>query len=694
MESVLDRDVQYVKGVGPARARLLARLGLTTLRRLVEHVPRRYLDYANFQKIGSLLPGRPATVLGRVVSVSDVRPPRRPSLAVVTAVVSDGTGHLRALWFGQGWLVRALTPGATVALSGRPEWDRGGLVLKNPEWDVLDEEADLLHAGRIVPVYGLTEGLHQREMRRLMREAVSLAAPHMPEVLPEEVRARQGLLPAPEAWQEVHWPSSQDRLDKARRTVKFQELFLLEVGLGLVRARIRSPRQGVRHKPDGELTRALRERLPFALTRAQERVIREISADMESDRPMNRLLQGDVGAGKTVVAALAMVKAVESGHQAALMAPTEILAEQHYLSLRRLLAPLGIQVALVSGRQGRRERADTLRAVGLGYARVVVGTHALLEEGVRFADLSLVVIDEQHRFGVRQRARLHEKGREAGRDPDVLVMTATPIPRTLAMTLYGDLDVSVIDEKPPGRQDVVTVWRRRSERDHVYRTLVEKFALRGQQGYVIAPLVEESDRLEAQAATTLHAELVERYGGTGVRFGLLHGRMRPEEKEATMEAFRTGAVQVLVATTVVEVGVDVPNASVIVIEEADRFGLAQLHQLRGRVGRAGQKAYCVLLADPRTPEAEERLRILERTHSGFVLAEEDLRIRGPGEFTGTQQSGWGLQFADLLADRELLEAARAEAERLLARSDAALAGPILRAVEERWGETLGLARVG
>lgn len=694
MDSVLDRDVQYVKGVGPARARLLARLGLTTLRHLVEHTPRDYLDYRRFRRIASLRPGEPATVEATVVSVSEHRPARRPNLAVVTAVVTDGSGHLRAVWFGQPWLTRVLAQGVTVVLSGKPEWDRAGLSLRNPTWDVLDEEAELLHAGRIVPVYGLTEGLHQREMRRLMREAVALGAPHMPEVIPAAVRLRQGLLPAAEAWQGVHWPDSPETLARALRTIRFQELFLLEVGLGLVRARIRDPRAGVRHAPDGPLVRALRERLPFTLTGAQERAFREIAADMESERPMNRLLQGDVGSGKTVVAALALVKAVESRHQAALMAPTEILAEQHYLFLRRLLAPLGVRVALVAGGQGRRERADTLRAIASGFAQVAVGTHALLEEGVHFADLSLVVIDEQHRFGVRQRARLHEKGRAAGRDPDVLVMTATPIPRTLAMTLYGDLDVSVIDEKPPGRRDVITVWRRGADREHVYRTLVEQFARQGQQAYVIAPLVEESDRLEAQAATRLHAELEARWGSTGVRFGLLHGRMRPDEKDAVMEQFRSGAIQVLVATTVVEVGVDVPGASVIVIEEADRFGLAQLHQLRGRVGRAGQKAYCVLIADPRTPEGAERLRILERTHSGFLLAEEDLRLRGPGEFTGTQQSGWGLQFADLLRDRDILEAARSEAEQFLAAPDPAVAPVVLRAVEERWGATLGLARVG
>ncbi|MCG0238331.1 MAG: ATP-dependent DNA helicase RecG [Firmicutes bacterium] len=690
-DPILSRDVQYVKGVGAARAKLLYKMGLRTVRDLVQHLPRYHLDRTQFRSLREVRPGETATVEVRIQSIAEHQGRRVP---VVAALITDGTAYGQAIWFGQPWIAKSLPPGTTVVLSGKVERERGQPKFVSPEWEVVqDDEAELLHAGRLVPVYPLTEGLRPREMRRLMREAVLLGAPRMPDRIPPEVARRQNLLPAPVAWQEAHWPTDRTTLEAALRTIRFEELFLLEIGLQLLKHRVQDPRHGICHQPSGRLWGAFRAALPFELTPDQERVIREIRADMESPRPMHRLLQGDVGSGKTIVAAAAMVVAVDSGYQAALMAPTEILAEQHYLGLRRLLEPLGIRPVLITSSLKRREREEALAALRHGVAQIAIGTHALLESDVVIPRLSLVVIDEQHRFGVRQRARLQAKGIE-GRHPDTLVMTATPIPRTLAMTLYGDLDVSRIEQKPAGRQPVATAWRTPDQRDRVYQVLVEKFIRAGQQAYVIAPLVEESDKLEAQAATALYEELSAKY--PEVRFGLLHGRMKPEEKDAVMAAFREGAIQVLVATTVVEVGVDVPNATVIIIEEADRFGLAQLHQLRGRVGRGTQRSYCVLIADPKTPEARQRMEIMQRTLSGFELAEYDLRLRGPGEFLGTQQSGWGLQFADILRDEEILAAARAEAA-ALARDPAALAREypeLLAEVRRRWGDRLGLALVG
>ncbi len=688
----LDTPAQYVKGVGPRRAADLARLGVTTVGDLLRHLPRRHEDRSRLKPIAMVLPDTVETVKGRVLAVTESRP--RRGLTITKVSIGDGTATLQGVWFNQPFIKKNLRAGETVVFSGRVERHFGHLQMNGPEYEVLDG-ADPLNAGRIVPVYRATEGLSQRYLRAVIKGAADAYAGLMPEALPAELRQRLGLLPAPAAWRAIHFPADEAELDAARRRLAFEELFLLQLGLGLVKQHVRRREPGFRHGPDGDLVRRFLAALPFRLTAAQERVVREIKADMESPHPMNRLVQGDVGSGKTVVAALALLKAVESGAQGAMMAPTEILAEQHYLRLRRLLEPLGVGVALLTGGQGREERQAALFGLSAGHLQVAIGTHALIQEGVAFKRLSLVITDEQHRFGVRQRALLQEKGTAGGIHPDVLVMTATPIPRTLALTLFGDLDVSVIDELPPGRRPLTTRWLSEKDRGKAYGFVREQVRA-GRQAYVICPLVEESDAIDARAAIEWAARLEKAL--PEFRVGVLHGRLKAAEKEAVMDAFQRGEVQILVATTVVEVGVDVPNATVIVIEGADRFGLAQLHQLRGRVGRGEHPSYCLLIADPSSEDGRSRMAVMTRTADGFAIAEEDLQLRGPGEFFGTRQHGLpDLLVANPVRDLPILEEARQEAFALL-EADPSLARPehaVLRqAVRDRFRGRLALIGVG
>ncbi|MEW8978191.1 MAG: ATP-dependent DNA helicase RecG [Symbiobacterium sp.] len=688
----LNMPVQYLKGIGPARARDLAKQGISTVRDLIERVPRAYRDYSHFKRIAEAQNGQLESLMGTVVMVQDQRV--RGNLNLTRVIISDGSGTAAGVWFNQPWQAKRFPIGTRVLFAGPVERRGAQVQIVNPEWEIIDEESasDPLHAGRIVPVYPLTGSLNPRDIRRAVHFALQTAAHLMPDTIPPAVRERQGLMPMAEAWRAIHFPDSEAQKERARTTLAFEELLVLQTGLHLVRRQTVVEQVGIAHGPEGEVTRRLRESLPFRLTAAQERVIRQVAADMESPRPMNRLIQGDVGSGKTMVAVFALAKAVDSGHQGALMAPTEILAEQHYLNLRRIFAPLGVQVVLVTGSLTKKERDANLGLLQMGAAQIAVGTHALIEDRVNFRDLSLVITDEQHRFGVRQRARLQQKGEVV---PDVLVMTATPIPRTLALTLYGDLDVSVIDELPPGRRPVGTYWRPEAARRQVYNHLMRTEVPAGRQGYVVCPLVAESDKLQAQAATEWYERLRAEY--PEVRMGLLHGRLPPAEKEAVMEAFRRGEIQVLVATTVIEVGVDVPNATMMIIEGADRFGLAQLHQLRGRVGRGSHQSYCVLIADPKTPEARERLQIMQKYSDGFALAEKDLELRGPGEFFGTRQHGMpDLKVANPIQDLAILERARAEAARIVA-EDPQLHKPehqaLRQAVKERLGEEFGFILV-
>lgn len=686
------QPVQFLRGIGPEKGKDFHKQGIEVVRDLIERIPRTYRDYSNFKSIIQAQAGQIETLRGRVIGAQEQR--LRGRMTLVKVMISDGSGTAAGIWFNQPWMAKRFPVGREVIFAGVVERRGAQIQISNPEWEVVDEEGatDPINAGRIVPIYPLTGSLNPRDVRRAVKQAVDTAAHLMPQVIPPAVTRRQNLLPMAEAWRDIHFPADEERRRLARETLAFEELLVLQTGLALVRLQNTDEQVGIAHEPDGEVTAKFYANLPFRLTDAQEKVIRQVKADMESTRPMNRLVQGDVGSGKTMVAAAALAKAVDSGHQGVMMAPTEILAEQHYLNLRRIFQPLGVEVVLVTGSQTKKERESNLGMLQMGMAQIAVGTHALIEERVAFADLSLVITDEQHRFGVRQRARLQSKSKTM---PDVLVMTATPIPRTLALTLYGDLDVSVIDQLPPGRKPVGTFWRPESARRQVYDHLVNGEVKNGRQGYVICPLVEESDKMQAQAATEWRDKLQEQY--PHVAFGLLHGRMKPDEKEAAMEAFRKGEIQVLVATTVVEVGVDVPNASMIVIEGADRFGLSQLHQLRGRVGRGQHQSYCVLISDAKNEEARERMQVMQKCTDGFSLSEKDLELRGPGEFFGTRQHGMpDLKVANPIADLAILERARTEANWLIKADPNLLLQEhkeLREAVKSRLGEEFGFILV-
>jgi ATP-dependent DNA helicase RecG len=690
----LDTPLQFVKGVGPQRAKLYEKLGLETVGDALLHLPRRHEDRSELTPLGRLAVGpAPRTCVGTVAGVSP--PPRGRPQVPLFVTLRDATGFLRAVWFGQPYLARVFRRGQRLIVHGKiqpPNRGSGALEMRVDDYEIVeDAEDETLHTGRLVPVYPSTAGLQQRPLRALMKRLVDTHAASVPEPLPAAVLARRQLLPLGEALRVGHFPATDAERAAGMRRLVFDDFLILEVGLAVRRHR-EGRRPGLSLNPPGELARRLRAGLPFALTAAQERVWKEIRADMAAPYPMNRLLQGDVGSGKTLVACLAIVTAVEAGYQAALMAPTEILAEQHALTLGRLLAPLGVEVTVLTNAtrgKARRERLEALRAGAVG---CVVGTHALVQKAVGFKRLGLAVVDEQHRFGVVQRAVLRGKGES----PDVLVMTATPIPRTLALTLYGDLDVSVLDEMPPGRQRIVTGVRDEKGRGRVYAFLREQMQA-GRQVYVVYPLVEESEALDLRAATDMASRLQSEVFPE-FRVGLLHGRMSFGEKDAVMSEFRSGAIQLLVSTTVIEVGIDVPNATVMLVEHAERFGLSQLHQLRGRVGRGSEKSYCILMSQAASEEARRRLAAMEETSDGFRIAEADLGIRGPGDFIGTRQSGLpSFRVADLVRDAAVLEEARKEAFALVA-ADPDLARPEHRALRAgvlaRWRGKLDLASVG
>lgn len=687
----LETEVQYVKGVGTKLAQVLSKLNLYTLGDLLFHLPRRYEDRRQFRKIAHARPGDAVTVSGKLVTVDNVKV---RNLTLTKAYLDDGSGVLELVWYNQPYMKDTLTKlrNSQIVAYGIIKESPYGLQMETPEWEDLPDGADpdsLLSVNRIVPIYPLTEGIRQKRMRQIIWNAVQYA--HLaPEILPRSVRERLGLMPIQQAIAQIHFPDSEQAIDPARQRLVFEEFFLMQLGVGLQRQRTRQER-GIAMRIDADrLNEMLHRIVPFELTNAQKRVIGEIWGDMAQPHPMNRLLQGDVGSGKTIVAAAAILAAIDNQYQAAMMAPTEILAEQHYINLHRLFQPLGISVELLVGRLSNKQRQQARERIATGRGMVAVGTHALIQEGVEFARLGLAIIDEQHRFGVLQRAALRDKGVM----PHVLVMTATPIPRTLTLTLYGELDVSIIDELPPGRKPVRTHWKIPEERLKVYEG-VRKLIQEGRQAYVICPLIDESDKLQVRAAEAM-AEHLQKDVFPDLRVGLLHGRMKPAEKEAVMDAFRAGELDILVSTTVIEVGVDVPNAAAIVIEDADRFGLAQLHQLRGRVGRSEHQSYCVLIANPKSDDGQRRMDIMTRTNNGFLIAEEDLRIRGPGEIYGTRQSGMpSFRVADLVKDMRLLEVARQEAFHLL-ESDPDLSRPehtALREAVERFRHRFAIATV-
>lgn len=684
----LDSPVQYLKGVGPARARQLAALGLSTVTDLLYHFPRAYQDRSQVTPIASVCSGEFATVCGEVLRVRHRRILRRRVRSVVEVVVGDPTGELGAVWFNQPYLAKAFRVGSRLILWGRAG-GRGGRQFLSPEYKIFEEGEDVSENTRLMPVYPLTEGLSQKVLRRLIRYALDCLAAKVPEILPDEIRRRRDLCDIESALRQVHFPESRERMEQARGRLKYEELFLLELAVALRRRAVKS-REGIVLKVTDAIDHRIRQRFPFAFTVAQDRVIGEIVADFSCGRPMNRLLQGDVGSGKTAVALYAILVAAAYGWQAAFMAPTEVLAEQHYRNICQYLAGSKVGVELLTGSQNGDVRAQALDSVASGRAHIVVGTHALLEEPVRFRKLALVVIDEQHKFGVVQRAVLRWKGQL----PHVLVMTATPIPRTLAMTVFGDLDVSIIDQLPPGRQPVRTVHVPRSARRKAWESIQNEIAC-GRQAYIVYPLIEESEKLDLKAATQMAERL--RRARPDWRIGLLHGRLRPDEKNAVMDAFRQGRIDLLVSTAVIEVGVDVPNATVMVVEHADRFGLAQLHQLRGRVGRGSRASHCFLFATA-GGVASERLKILTETSDGFRIAEEDLRLRGPGELWGTLQHGLPrFRIANLAEDLPLVQKASRDASAWLENHPHFSDDDSVRlknAMRDRFGDSLALTDVG
>jgi ATP-dependent DNA helicase RecG len=696
MSEYLATPLQYLKGVGPRRAADLARAGLVTIEDLLYRFPLRYEDRGRFASIASLKPGQSATITGRVLSCG-LRSTRRPGFKIFEAAIQDPSGSVRVSWLNQPFLRDIVATGQQMVLFGLVEMrGHGGLQLTNPQYEILeDEDADTIHTGRIVPVYEKAGSVTPKMQRRLVYDVLQRLPADLPDTLPEPVRLRARVPARRACLVGAHFPPADEPLDRlnqfgaaAQRGLIFEEAFLFQTGLLARRRWAAAERKETVVTVDDRIRASARAVLPFRLTAGQRQSLKEVVDDMQRAAPMNRLLQGDVGAGKTIVALLAALVAMENGLQVAFMAPTEILAEQHFFNITRLLQPSRFRVALLTGATPAAKRREQLAEIEAGSLHLIVGTHALVQGDVRFKQLGLVVIDEQHRFGVLQRATLRTKGLR----PDVLVMTATPIPRTLALTLYGDLDVSLIRDLPPGRLPVRTIAKPESRRDEIHGFVRQQLEA-GRQAYVIYPLVEESAKIDLKAATEM-ADTLSAQVFPDFRVGLLHGRMKADAKDRVMKAFAAGEIHVLVSTTVVEVGVDVANASVMVVEHAERFGLSQLHQLRGRVGRSGHQSFCCLIyQSPLSDDARERLKAMTETTDGFEIAERDLLLRGPGDFFGTRQAGAPtFRVIDLVRDRELLDAARREAADYL---ESALPGAeAMATLLESWQKRFQLIEVG
>lgn len=665
---VLSQSTATLKGIGPKSAQQLEKLGLRTVEDLLRYYPRAYLDYSNRTTIQGCEVGETVTLVAEVRKVNCFTSPRNRKLTIFELTIGDGSGQMKISRFfagtrfaNRGWQEsqqQQYARGATVAARGLVKKSRYGLTLDQPELELLAETEETC-LGRIVPVYGLSEGVGAGLVRRAIALALKFHTA-LVDPLPRSLTRQLDLMPLAQAIQAVHFPQSDEEKNRARQRLVFDEFFFLQLGLLQRRAQQKAETAGISFRVQGELIERFYALLPFAFTAAQKRVVQEVLHDLASPEAMNRLVQGDVGSGKTVVAVVAMLAAIQSGYQVALMAPTEVLAEQHYQKLVQWLSQLHLSVELLTGSVRASRRREILRQLATGELAVLVGTHALIQESVEFANLGLAVIDEQHRFGVGQRARLRNKGR----NPDILTMTATPIPRTLALTVHGDLDVSQIDELPPGRKSIKTTVVGPKERSAVYE-LIRRQVVEGRQVYIVLPLVEESEKVDLRSAFEEHERLKEKVFPE-FRLGLLHGRLKSEQKEAVISEFRNGKLDILVSTTVVEVGVDVPNASVMLIEHAERFGLAQLHQLRGRVGRGASQSFCLLMTASKTDTALQRLRVLEQSNDGFFIAEMDLRLRGPGEVMGTRQSGLpDMVLSSLIEDQPSLELARRVAQELL-----------------------------
>jgi len=666
----IDSPITIIKGISASLAARFNKLGVKTIRDLLYFFPYRHLDYSQRKTISQLAEGNEETIVANVWQAQETRPGGRRS---TEAIVGDETGNVRVVWFNNPYLARQLTTNTRVILSGRVSLFKGRHVFQSPEWEIF-EDKDLVHTGRLVPLYSLTQGLRPRQVRKLMKEAVEQWAWQVPDFLPSGLRERCSLLELPQAISQAHYPDDATLKDRARMRLAFDELLLLQLGVLSKKRTWQESQPGNPVNTNQSVLEAFLQSLPFSLTDAQQKVIKELLADLEKSRPMSRLLQGEVGSGKTVVATAALLMAAANGYQGAFMAPTEILAEQHFSTICQLLSRTGqpeekgnyihsysgllprpLTIAILIGDITQARKRELQQHILDGNIDIIIGTHALIQKEVEFHQLGLAVVDEQHRFGVMQRSALRQKGF----NPHVLVMTATPIPRTLALTLYGDLDLSVIDELPPGRQEIKTKWLRPNQRDSAY-AFIKRQVASGRQAFIICPLIEESEAIEARAATAEHERLSQEVFPE-LRLGLLHGRMSAAEKDEVMRSFRAGGLHILVATPVVEVGIDIPNATVMLVESADRFGLSQLHQFRGRVGRGQEQSYCMLLAENPSEVGRARLDIIENVQDGFKLAEEDLQLRGPGEFFGTRQSGMPDLRMAKLSDIALLELARREA---------------------------------
>ena len=669
----LDSDVQYVKGVGPRRSTLLGSRNVRTVEDLLLHIPKSYRDRANFVPLSSLRVGQDAAVHAKVYRSRVIQ--TRTRGRILDVILTDGSSFAHAKWFHGGYLqTREFSAGREVVLFGRVDFDRheSKFVFFNPEFELLDDgdESASLDIGRYVPVYEEVAGITSRQLRRIIAGALSDLTKDLDDPLPEDIRKAHGFPDIYTSLQRIHFPGTDDDLAKLNqrqsayhRRLIFEEFFLLELIFALRRIQGRSLK-GVRFETTDRIRQQVKAILPFHPTAAQKRVLKEIVDDLKAPYPMNRLLQGDVGSGKTIVAFEAIVIAVENGYQAALMAPTEILAEQHYINAKRILDPLGYRVGVVRRGVKKAEKQELLKKIAAGEVHVIIGTHALIEEQTVFNRLGLVIVDEQHRFGVVQRLQLMAKGE----NPNTLVMTATPIPRTLAMTLYGDLDLSVIDQMPPGRTPIRTVHVTERDAGRVHRMIAAELE-QGRQAYVVYPVIEESEKLDLKSATEGFKRLSEVFKGR--RVALLHGRLKSDDKETIMRAFAAGEIDLLVSTTVIEVGVDVANATLMLVEHAERFGLAQLHQLRGRVGRGAHSSLCILMTPGRLNDvARQRIQAMTATTDGFRLAEVDLNLRGPGEVAGTRQSGIPeFRVANLVTDSELLSLAQKEAQRWANRTE-------------------------
>ncbi|MTI47713.1 ATP-dependent DNA helicase RecG [Sporosalibacterium faouarense] len=648
----LDTSVQYIKGVGPKKANFLKKLNISTVRDLMNYYPRTYEDRRSFNKLINSVDGEKINAKVCISGTATIMRPRR-GLSITKIPIRDDSGTGFLVWFNQAYMKDSFKQGETIKVNGKVKRRGLDIQIYNPYYERDNGKNKML--GRIIPIYSLTEKITNKEMIKLISKTLREYLAYEEEILTEEILNKFNLLGIIQSLINIHFPKNKELYLRAKERLVFEELLVLQIGLFALKNRYNQENKGIVFKECQQVDKFIKS-LSFSLTGAQKRVLEEIVEDMESDKSMNRLVQGDVGSGKTIIAVLSMLKAYHSGYQSVMMAPTEILAKQHYESINDLFRDMDIKCELLVGSISTKQKKEILNKIEEGEIDIVVGTHAIIQDGVEFCKLGLAITDEQHRFGVRQRAALSSKGE----NPDVLVMTATPIPRTLALILYGDLDISIIDEMPPGRKKVKTYAVGNTMKDRIYE-FVRKQIIEGRQAYIVCPLVEESEKLDLKSATELYQELDEYFGD--VRVGLLHGKMKAKEKDEIMMKFNNHEIDVLVSTTVIEVGVNVPNANIMVIENAERFGLAQLHQLRGRVGRGEHQSHCILINDSKSNVAKERMKIMEKSSDGFVISEKDLELRGPGEFFGTRQHGIpDLKIANIFSDMKILKVVQTLAE--------------------------------